>query len=270
MRTQAWETITPEKAKEYLTHNTNNARKLSRIKAQQYAADIISGKWQENGEPIIFDEDGVLKDGQHRLFAVIIAGKPISALVVRGISRDVEIYNFGSSRTLNQMLHTSNTITGAARVLCGDFHAGAPKGIVADYIKTHYDDLRTADKIASYGRSHPIGKKAAIVLAVYTARRLQIATDAQLEEFFWIFNNQSTLTNQQRDPSPALIAARIVVTKYGNGSSNIQPKQMSVVLQAIQDFRRNKARTKEYKPENMNVDSFLETVRELDGIKKAS
>ena len=71
------ETITPEKAVEYLRHNTNNYRKLSLATVSKYVAEIKAGRWQLNGETIVFGEDGILKDGQHRLAAIAKAGKPI-------------------------------------------------------------------------------------------------------------------------------------------------------------------------------------------------
>ena len=52
----AVEKITPEKAKEYLRANTNNYRKLSRATVKKYAEDMKNGKWELNGESIVFSE----------------------------------------------------------------------------------------------------------------------------------------------------------------------------------------------------------------------
>ena len=80
-----WEVITPEIAREMLTHNTNNYRAISKTVVSRYVDEIQGNCWEANGDTIVFNEDGVLLNGQHRLTAVAEAGKPIVSLVVRGI-----------------------------------------------------------------------------------------------------------------------------------------------------------------------------------------
>lgn len=81
------ETITPEYAMELLKRNENNRQLRPRL-AQSIARDIRAGRWQLNGETIILDDAGNVLDGQHRLYAVVLAEKEIQTLVVRGVSRD--------------------------------------------------------------------------------------------------------------------------------------------------------------------------------------
>ena len=76
MITTKVEKITPELAREYLKKNTDNYRKLARGTVRNYAEDIKNGRWELNGETIVFAESGVLQDGQHRLAAIIQANKP--------------------------------------------------------------------------------------------------------------------------------------------------------------------------------------------------
>ena len=62
-----YEFITPEIAQALLETNTEN-RKLSRGTVQAYSQDILAGNWDENvGVAISIDENGILRDGQHRL-----------------------------------------------------------------------------------------------------------------------------------------------------------------------------------------------------------
>lgn len=82
------ETITPEIAAEMLQKNDAN-RHIIKGHVQTLAGAITAGDYVLNGEAIIFNGDGTLLDGQHRLYAVIEAGKPIESLVVRGVSRSV-------------------------------------------------------------------------------------------------------------------------------------------------------------------------------------
>lgn len=97
------ETITPEKAKKYLEHNCIN-RKPNKSRVSQYATDMRNGKWQLNGETIIFDEDGMLKNGQHRLMAVVEADIPVQFLVVRGVPRDSSLQDRGRMRSVSDAM----------------------------------------------------------------------------------------------------------------------------------------------------------------------
>lgn len=51
------ETITPEMAKEYLTHNVVN-RKPCKGQIEYYARMMGNGTWLLNGESIVFDNKG--------------------------------------------------------------------------------------------------------------------------------------------------------------------------------------------------------------------
>lgn len=92
------ESITPNKAKEYLEHNNVN-RKVSMPLVETYARDMLGGVWQLNGDSIKFYTDGSLFDGQHRLLAIIKSGKAISTVVMREIPKTITITDFGRKRS---------------------------------------------------------------------------------------------------------------------------------------------------------------------------
>lgn len=66
------------------TCNPRN-RKRSESLVRRIRDSILGGRWQVNGEPVIFASDGTLLDGQHRLFAIVAAGIAVPVLVVRGV-----------------------------------------------------------------------------------------------------------------------------------------------------------------------------------------
>lgn len=79
------EIITPEIAAEYLKKNIGNRPASSQI-VLYYCCQMQAGQWQgKTGEAIKFDTDGILRDGQNRLSAIVKAAMPIEMLVVRGI-----------------------------------------------------------------------------------------------------------------------------------------------------------------------------------------
>lgn len=77
--------ITPQVAKAWLELNGRN-RKINRRHLDRLRQTFSAGDMALNGETVIFSEDGVLLDGQHRLTACILEDVPFVSLVVRGIS----------------------------------------------------------------------------------------------------------------------------------------------------------------------------------------
>lgn len=96
-------TLTPELAKELLKNNVGN-RKLTNYK-NHYSMLMASGLWKENGEPIIVDSNGFVKDGQHRLNACIIANHSFKVPLITGVDPDVmDTIDTGKNRSLSDVL----------------------------------------------------------------------------------------------------------------------------------------------------------------------
>ena len=80
----ALELVGKEKALEYLRKNKAN-RNLSRVGSHRYAEVMRRGEWVNNSESIKFDSEGFLRDGQHRLQAIVEADVYVELNVVRGV-----------------------------------------------------------------------------------------------------------------------------------------------------------------------------------------
>ena len=86
------EEITPEAASNYLKNNAYH-RKVKQKKVTEYMSTMVDGQWKLNGKVIIFDKNGRLLNGQHRLAAVAQSGVPLTTLVVRGVDPKVQETN---------------------------------------------------------------------------------------------------------------------------------------------------------------------------------
>ena len=96
--------VTPALAREWLGFNTHNRNPRQRV-TEAYAADMMAGKWQWNGESIKFAADGALLDGQHRLAAIIEADVTIPMLVVRGLPNETQdTVDGGAKRRFSDVL----------------------------------------------------------------------------------------------------------------------------------------------------------------------
>src|SRR3982074_1534378 len=119
-------TITPELAQEWLDRGGNN-RKVTRRRIETMSAAIQRGEWQLTGEAIKLDDEGRLRDGQHRLHAIVQAGIPVRSVVARGVSEDAfDVMDTGRSRNAADVLHihgypSQNALAAAAprAMFCG-------------------------------------------------------------------------------------------------------------------------------------------------------
>jgi hypothetical protein len=160
MITAKVESISPARAKQYMEVNTNNFRQLDRQRVSRYAKDMLSHEWLVTGEPIIFNGDGSLMNGQHRLQACIEAGVAFDTLVVRGISSNSAVnMDRGKPRTVAQWLRhkglkSYNAMAAMAR-LCviyehGLWHLRAVGAgyytdtEVVNYAVTHHENMLSA------------------------------------------------------------------------------------------------------------------------------
>lgn len=96
--------VTPHEAAKYLDKMVKN-RPLSEAVAESYAASMRRGEWRVNGQGLVFDEDDIMIDGQHRCRAIQLYGKPIEILIVRGVKRSVfDTIDDGYKRTIGNVL----------------------------------------------------------------------------------------------------------------------------------------------------------------------
>lgn len=154
--TMTYEIITPEKASDLLETNTEN-RKISKGTVEAYANDMLAGNWDESvGVAISIDKDGVLRDGQHRLSAIVQSGVSIRMWVCRNVSND-GIYDNNRKRSNSDQIsilrsdfenvYKSNRYISVARAIIINNsnpsinrRAVTPKEII-DFTEAHKEDL---------------------------------------------------------------------------------------------------------------------------------
>lgn len=82
------EEFTPDYCAWVLDNRNRNPRRLRRDKAAQYGADMAAGNWAVGAGNIAFDEEGYLRDGQHRFAGSVMSGRPFTSIVIRGVSQE--------------------------------------------------------------------------------------------------------------------------------------------------------------------------------------
>lgn len=93
------EEFAPDQAQHILNKFNAINRPLRQGHVERMAKDMREGRWTFNPEPITFDEDGNLLDGQHRLWAIVESGTTQRFVVARNVSREAALnINTGLSR----------------------------------------------------------------------------------------------------------------------------------------------------------------------------
>ena len=110
------ELVTPAMAAKWLESNTKN-RPLRQGHVDFLASEITSGAWQLTNAGVAFDTDGALLDGQHRLWAVVLADKAVRMNVTRGLDAEAQraIDVNGAPRTLGDVLNLAGDTSGKRR-----------------------------------------------------------------------------------------------------------------------------------------------------------
>jgi len=101
------ETITPEKAQKMWESNLPRNRYFRKTLALGYSAQMKAGKWDDNtGEPVQFDVDNHLVNGQHRIWAIIDSKTTHTMVIVRGVPKEsFANMDIGLKRTGGDILH---------------------------------------------------------------------------------------------------------------------------------------------------------------------
>lgn len=137
--------VTPQMAKEWLASNPEN-RRLDKGHAASLARDMQAGNWRLTGQSIQFGADGLLKDGQHRLQAVILANMSVPMLVVRGLDNDVQQFiDINRKRSLGDILQMQGYANGAALAATLRLLMSVKDKAVTHYTSGRYTNIECID-----------------------------------------------------------------------------------------------------------------------------
>lgn len=157
--------VSPATATRWLAQNKRN-RNISRTDVQRYRLDMEAGLWRFAADPIRFDTNGDLIDGQHRLTALSeLKDVCLPMLVVRGLPPETQrVMDQGRKRTPGQQLYLSgikeaNLMAAIFKVLLvwetglmfrdNKLHRQITSAAIEDYIADHFEDLEFAQTHAT-------------------------------------------------------------------------------------------------------------------------
>lgn len=168
------EFVTPEKAARYLKKNPNN-RRLDSNRVKQYADEMTRGQWAETHQGIALNCDGSLKDGQHRLHAIVLSGIGQWFFVFRGLTDEaMPLIDIGRLRSISDVMTIDGNPVSRNAVAVGRMMMSPD--IIA-FIERHHEAIEFAVHELTFGPAKCAPVLAAIGRAWYTRDR------ARLKEF---------------------------------------------------------------------------------------
>lgn len=185
--------VTPNLAAQWLETNSNN-RPLSKPYVEELARYLLNRTFQTTHQGIAFDNQDRLRDGQHRLTAIVQTGIAVRLLVATGLTEEeLQAIDDGRRRTTQQVLSmlgeasVSYSATAIAReMLVGGHHLrGNPPRLkpgrqdLVDFYRRHQAAVQYADQ---HFRNPQSGVALGYVGAVI-ARAFYTADRARLDHF---------------------------------------------------------------------------------------
>jgi len=103
--TVTYEMITPEIAEEILLNKNTANRNIDKRLVSSLTKEMQKEHWLINGDTIRFDSEGVLRNGQHTLSAIVNSGIAQGCIVLRGLSPDTfSTMDSGRKRSASDIL----------------------------------------------------------------------------------------------------------------------------------------------------------------------
>ena len=194
-------TVTPKQAQEWLEGNVDN-RNLREARVIQLAQILQRNEWELTNDCLVFDSDGTLLNGQHRLSAVVVAGIPARFVILRGVPpKAQEVFDSGLTRTLGDQLqrrgvpyytYVSSALFWLHRIAyseeTGVAHYAEPgqRPTFRQLLKLYDDNLDLAEEAPKIGKHvNTLKVRAGATLAVY--HRLRQIDDDNIEAEVDIF-----------------------------------------------------------------------------------
>lgn len=255
--------MTPDMARSILKNNTNN-RNVKRERVNLYASDMEKGRWQLNGESIVIDANGNLKDGQHRLMAVIKSQCTVPMVVVTGVDADCNIYDRGSGRSIKDIMtismedkwKQSNHII----AICNRFlymkksnNSCNSDFDVIKFIEAYENELEQIYHIAINKKRY--SRSATVTCAIFIALHNGESID-KLNKYVQVLN---TGMMEVSTDSPAILVRNMYVEKKLVDKTK---ESVAKVLKSIEDFGTYASKKPYRNCDTKKVDTFLEEMKQ--------
>lgn len=239
------EKIGPTEAQDFLDHNNRN-RSLTAKTTNKYVRAIESGEWPFLGDPVRFDRNGDMIDGQHRMAAVVETGVTLEFVIVRGLAPDSQKYmDGGRTRTAVDQLKIegmANAPAAAAIATCamrwdlGDILAANIKFStfeVVDWVEEHVDQVEAAVMAANRVRQ-ATGATISIIGGAHI-QATRVSTGDVIDDFF-----NGLITGAGLESGSPILALRDTVSRNKRDGTLTRTNELWYTVHAWNCWRSGK------------------------------
>lgn len=238
--------VGPDLARKWLEQNVSN-RQVRPARVKEYTKAMTDGRWLYTADPIRFDVDGRLIDGQHRLLAVVKSGTEQQMHVVRGLAREAQdAVDTGAARTASDALKVRGFKHGPQLAVTvpivnwllkgGGFAASYSRDDAVYWVGVHEGLDDTVD-LAVKNRNLLPCQLAPYAAAHYAARAVsqdRAATDA-------FFVDQLVETIGLTTGAPALATRRYLLGQREDKKPATKEVKAAVVLALLEGYKQFRA-----------------------------
>ncbi len=253
--------VTPELATQWLEKNTDN-RPMRQSHVELLAREMREGKWQLMPDGIAFDTNGVLMNGQHRLWAVVESGMTVPMRVTfdalpgnRLVLDRQAVRNLGDNTKISQKW--VNVYSSMIQMSKGRSYKPSPSDIVA----MHAYFGRVCSELHEYcGSPRKFYSCAAVRAAVITA----VHTGTKQEYVFKCYRD--LVTYHLTELPPALGHLIRYFDRYINNrpsvlaSTGSPANQIEIFAHALCTFRHTPGDTAQFQ---VHKDDMIRVLKEL-------
>ena len=80
--------VSPQMAQYILIHHNKDNRKVTNSQVNKISKSIREDGWLRDGQPLTFNVEGNITEGQHRLHAIVAEGVTVPMVIVLGVELD--------------------------------------------------------------------------------------------------------------------------------------------------------------------------------------
>ena len=253
------EYITPEMAEQYLQHNFIN-RVINWKRVNEYVYDILTDRWSLNGETVVFSKSGWLRDGQHRLWAIVKANKGAPVVVVRGVDDEITLFDRGRSRSITDTLSIEGydkSLVSKTNIAICKLHYLRQLGIsnVSDskckeFLEEHANSLICLRQICAKHHDSGTARLSCSIAALLLAGMYALESGEKIEDLTDFAEVYRTGMYSNEGQKAAIVCRNDVISKnirVGAGGQTERLLALRIYERAIYDFCRRTPRTKTYK-----------------------
>ena len=234
------ETIDADKARAYLSTSNGN-RPLNKAVIKTYANAMLNNRWLVNGVSIIFDKEGHLIDGHHRLEAIKLANVPVQISVCRGVDNEAfATYDCGFRRNTSHLLAMQGVkdYTTVASIIAASYSIMATGRIYSSNTYAIVDGkksrMRTNEENFKLYEQDPDGYEEAAAFSIEMRRRAKLLHKSWVGGMYYyltrvggfsessvrgFFENLLSLNESEYSPIEA-VRKKIINTKIKGASLN--------------------------------------------------